>query len=294
VRPLSYLYVPGSAGDRLQQAAQRGADALILDLEDGVAPDAKDQARAAVADYLSARPAGPGELWVRINSGDLGQADVAAVVTPALAGVCLPKAGGVGDLRALDELLSRAEQQAGLPVRSVAVCPLIESAAGLAVAMDIARGPRVRRLQLGEADLAADLNLEPGLVGTELLLARSLIVMASRAASLPAPIAAVSVNFRDLDRFRTETESLRRLGFRGRACIHPSQIPVVHEVFMPSASDLAEAQAIVRVYDDMLARGAGAGVDQRGRMLDEAVVRTARQVIAACRREDSSSPEGEI
>jgi citrate lyase subunit beta/citryl-CoA lyase len=294
VIPRSYLYVPGSAGDRLQRAAQRGADALILDLEDGVAPGAKDQARAAVADYLSAGPAGPGEQWVRINSGDPGHADVAAVVTPALAGVCLPKVSSVGELRALDEVLARAENQAGLPAGSVAVCPLIESAAGLAAVADIACGPRVRRLQLGEADLAADLSLEPGPAGAELLLARSAIVLASRAASLPAPIAAVSVNFRDLDRFRAETQSLRRLGFRGRACIHPAQIPVVHEVFTPSASDLAEAQAIVRVYEDMLARGAGAGVDHQGRMLDEAVVRAARQIIAASRRDESSYPEGEI
>lgn len=292
--PRSYLYVPGSAGDRLQRAAQRGADALILDLEDGVAPGAKDRARAAVAGYLSAGSTGPRELWVRINSGDRGHADAAAVITPALTGVCLPKVSSTGELRALDEVLARAEHKAGLPAGSVAVCPLIESAAGLATVADIARGPRVRRLQLGEADLAADLSLEPGPAGTELLLARSAIVLASRAASLPAPVAAVSVNFRDLDRFRAETLSLRRLGFHGRACIHPAQIPVVHEVFAPSANDLAEAQAIVRVYEDMLARGAGAGVDHRGRMLDEAVARAARQVIAASRRGDSSYPEGEI
>ncbi len=280
----SYLYVPGSAGQRLQQAAQRGADALILDLEDGVARAEKERARAAVAAYLAAPPAGTGELWVRVNRGDAGLTDVAAVAGPSLTGVCLPKTDSVSELQALDEALTWAEQRAGLPAGSVAVCPLIESAVGLVAVAQIARAPRVRRLQLGEADLAADLGLEPGPDGGELLLARSQVVLASRAAGLPAPVAPVSVNFRDLDEFRASTMALRRLGFRSRACIHPAQVIVANEVFTPSAAELAEAQAIVRAHEDMLARGAGAGTDHRGRMLDEAVVRSARRVIATSRQ----------
>lgn len=168
----------------------------------------------------------------------------------------------------------------GCPPGSVAVSPLIESGAGLAAVMEIARCPRVRMLQIGEADLSADLGLEPGPGGLELLLARGKVVVASRAASLLRPVAAVSATFRYLQRFHAETLELRRLGFRGRACIHPAQIPVVHDVFTPSAEELADAHAIMRAYEHMLERGEATGVDHRGRMLDEAVVRSARATIA--------------
>lgn len=296
--PRSYLYVPGSAGDRLRRAGERGADALILDLEDGVAAREKDSARAAVASYLrglapgGSETGGPeagrtetggAETWVRINGGELGRRDVTAVVMASLTGVCVPKVDGPAELGALDEVLTAVERQAGLAPGSVAVCPLIESAAGLSAAAEIARSPRVRLLQIGEADLTADLGLEPGPAALELLMARSQVVLASRAAGLLAPMAAVSVNFGDLDRFREETLGLRRLGFRGRACIHPAQLPVVRDVFTPSAEELAEARSIVHAYQEVVARGDGAGVDHHGRMLDEAVVRSARAIIAMSR-----------
>lgn len=278
--PCSYLYVPADADPRLQLAGKRGADALIIDLEDGVAYPAKAGARAAAAQYCrQSRAPGP-ELWVRVNSGDLGEADIAAVICPAVRGVCVPKVAAHADLAAVDALLSRAERVAGLADRSVAVCPLIESAAGLTELAGITRAPRVCVLQIGEADLVADLGAERTPGGQELLLARSMVVAASRAAGLAAPVGAVSASFGDLEAFAAETLALRRLGFRGRACIHPAQIPVVHEVFTPSPAEVREAQAVVQAHEQAQQRGEGVTLDAGGRMLDEAVVRSARNMLA--------------
>lgn len=277
--PRSYLYVPGDAGERLARAHQRGADALILDLEDAVAPTRKEQARQAVARYLRNTPVSSLQLWVRVNQGALGLADLREVVTGSLTGVCVPKVSSAAGLEAVDAALHAAEVVAGLPEGSVAVCPLIESALGVTAAVDIARSPRVRLLQMGEADLAADLRVEPQPAGLELLMVRSLVVVASRAGRLAAPIAAASADFHQLEHFREETCELRRLGFGSRTCIHPAQVPVVNEAFSPTAAELADAAEVVRRYEEALRAGRGVAVDQHGNMLDEAVVRSARETL---------------
>ncbi|MFC6929162.1 aldolase/citrate lyase family protein [Actinomadura yumaensis] len=133
---------------------------------------------------------------------------------------------------------------------------------------------------MGEADLRADLGVEPGPDGRELLFARSQVVMASAAARIEAPIAPVSTDFRDLDSLRASTLALKRLGFQGRACIHPDQLPVVNAVFTPSAQEVARARDLVERYDAAIAAGTGVCLDERGRLVDEAVVRSARRLLA--------------
>jgi len=279
MNPRTWLYVPGSAGDRLQRAGERGADALIVDLEDAVAPAEKESARAAVAAWLAGAPVTPSALWVRVNSGQLGLGDAAAVVAPNLAGVFAPKVESRDELEALDAVLHAAESRAGLTAGQIGVCPLIESATGLEALRDIVRAPRVCQLQIGEIDLAADLGLQPQPGGFELLAIRSQVVVASRAAGLPAPMGAVSPNFRDVDAFRADSQLLQRLGFWGRACIHPAQLPIVHELCAPSAAEVEAAREVLRLFDEALARGQGAALDAEGRMLDEATVRAARHVL---------------
>jgi citrate lyase subunit beta/citryl-CoA lyase len=277
----SYLYVPGSAGRRLYRAADKGADSLIVDLEDGVAPAHKDSARSAAADFLR-HVAVP--TWVRVNSGDRGLADAEAVANYALTGIVVPKAESADQLHTIDRVLSGAEARAGLPLGSIALSPLVESAVGLQALDALARAPRVRMLQIGEVDLAADLGLDPSPGGTELAGIRSSVVVAGRAARLEPPVAAVSVDFTDLDSFRSETDGLRRAGFFGRACIHPAQIPVVHEVFTPSPEQLDQARSVMAAMREALARGDGTATDASGRLIDEAVVRSARRMMDAARR----------
>jgi citrate lyase subunit beta/citryl-CoA lyase len=283
---LAHLYVPGDAPGRFGKAVASGAGAVILDLEDAVAVAGKDEARAAVATWVRRPHAPHPEIWVRINAGARGDDDVRAVGAVGLTGICVPKVAGRADLERLDAVLAEVEERDGVPRGSVTVCPLIETAAGLLDAAAVARGPRVRHLQLGEADLVADLGMDPQPDGEQLLFARSQVVTASAAAGIAPPLAPVSTDFRDLAAFERSTHQLRRLGFVGRACIHPRQVPVVTAVFTP---DPAAVEAARDVLGRLAAHGSGVGVDRNGRMIDEAVARQARRVLARAHPERSPS-----
>ncbi|MEV0562990.1 CoA ester lyase [Dactylosporangium sp. NPDC050588] len=275
----SYLYVPGDAPAKLDKALDRGADALIVDLEDAVPLAGKARARAIVAAWLSDLPAAGPAVWVRVNPGPAGFDDVRAVVGPRLAGVCLAKAGSAAEVAALGTVLATTEEERGLPVGAVPVVPLLETATAVLDAARIARAPRVARLQIGEADLRAELGVTLGPDERELLFVRSQVVLASAAAGIAAPVASVSTDYRDLPALRASTVAFRRLGFVGRACIHPAQIPVVNEIFTPSAVEIAVAADLVQRFDAAVSSGAGVLVGADGRMVDAAVVRAARRVL---------------
>ncbi|MGI5184871.1 HpcH/HpaI aldolase/citrate lyase family protein [Dactylosporangium sp. CA-152071] len=275
----SYLYVPGDAPAKLDKALDRGADALIVDLEDAVPLAGKARARAIVAAWLADLPAAGPAVWVRVNPGPAGFDDVRAVVGPRLAGVCLAKAGSAAEVAALGTVLAAVEEERGLPVGAVPVVPLLETATAVLDAAQIARAPRVARLQIGEADLRAELGVTLGPDERELLFVRSQVVLASAAAGIAAPVASVSTDYRDLPALRASTVAFRRLGFVGRACIHPAQIPVVNEVFTPSAVEIAVAADLVERFDAAVSSGAGVLVGADGRMVDAAVVRAARRVL---------------
>ncbi len=276
----SWLYVPGDGGERLDKAIGRGADAVIADLEDAVAASAKDDAREAVAAWVRGGSPSGVQLWVRVHAGEAGLLDVDAVVAAGLTGVCVPKVASRTELELLDVRLAAAERSAQITVGRVRVMPLVESAQGLLAVHDLLRAPRVDQLQLGEVDLAADLGLEVADSGLQLLHARSVVIVASAAAGALPPPAAVSREFRDLQRFRDDTDALRRLGFVGRVCIHPAQLAVTHEVFTPSAQQVARARDVVDRFDAALSTGRAVATDEDGRMIDEAVVRSARRVLA--------------
>lgn len=280
--PRSYLYVPGDAPEKLAKALTRGADAVIVDLEDAVPPAAKDSARDAVRGWLADQPAaGPGrpQLWVRVNPGALGHEDARAVVGGALTGVMAAKTESAAELDALDGVLTAAESAAGLPAGAIRLVPLLESGSAVLRAGEIAAGPRVERLQLGEADLTADLGITVGPDERELDHLRSQIVLVSAAARIAPPVAPVSTNFRDLEALRSSTRALARRGFLGRACIHPAQVQVVNEVFTPTAEEVEAARDLIARFDEAVAAGRGVVVSAAGRMVDEAVVRQARRVL---------------
>lgn len=279
----SWLYVPGDGGERLDKASGRGADAVIADLEDAVAEAAKDQARAAVARWVRRGPPPGVQLWVRVNAGEAGLLDVDAVVAEGLTGVCVPKAAGSEELGRIDLRLAAGERAAGLAIGTIKVVPLVETAQGLLAVHDLLHAPRVGQVQIGEVDLAADLGLDVDDTGLQLLVARSTVVAASVAAGALPPPAAVSGEFRDLRRFRADTEALRRLGFVGRACIHPDQVGVTHEVFTPSERQVASARDVVHRFDAAVAQGRAVATGDDGRMIDEAVVRAARRVLETLR-----------
>lgn len=271
----SALYVPGNAQDKLDRILERGADEIIIDLEDAVAPREKDAAREIVRVWLHDLPVLDSVgVWVRVNPGQLREPDVRAVAgAPALTGFMVAKTETVQELDELDRLLASLGSTAG-------VVPLLESAGAIMRAYEIAQAPRVQRLQIGEADLRAEVGISPGPDERELLYTRSHVVMASAAAGITPPIAPVSTDFRDLDAFRESTRELARLGFVGRACIHPGQVAVANEVFTPTEDEIESARRLVGRWEFA---GSGVAVDDAGRFVDEAVVRQARLLLARAR-----------
>ena len=300
--PRSYLYCPGDRPDRLGRARTRGADAVIADLEDSVHARQKDVARRTVAGWLAERPRGAdgesaddetGETWVRVNPDSLA-ADLKAVVGPGLRGIVLPKAEP-GLVARLDDLLTRREHELDLPPGRLVVQAVIETARGLLAAAELASAPRVARLGVGEADLAAelgaDLQADPEVLGP----LRLQLVVASAAAGIAAPVGPASIDFHDLRALRTSTERLLRLGFRGRTAIHPAQLACINEVFTPSAEQVARARALISAFDAAAGAGIGVLTGPDGKMADAAVLRSAREVMAraawAPARNDHAGPD---
>ncbi len=279
----SYLYVPGDRADLLDKAAGRGADALVLDLEDAVTPARKAHARETVAGYLGAAvPAGP-ELWVRINSDQVA-ADV-EVLSPAAAGVWVPKAEPEL-LAEVDAALARVQRRLGPDAPAFRVVALIETARGVLTAPRVAEAPRVLRLGLGEADLAGELGLQPGPERAEFAPIRSQVVVASAAAGITPPVGPVETTLRDPERLELTTRALLRQGFRARSAIHPGQIATINEVFTPTEAEVASARAVLEALERAERGGSGVATDADGRLLDRAVVRAAAEVV---RRAEAST-----
>jgi citrate lyase subunit beta/citryl-CoA lyase len=272
----SYLYVPGDDERKIRKALAGEADAVVIDLEDAVAPNRKEEARATAARILGSEPGKP--VFVRVNAvgTDLFAADIDAVAAGHLAGLRLPKVESVEGVRLVAEALE------GLQSGAVIQC-LIESALGLERAFEIATShERVSGTSLGEADLAADLGVSDE-VG--LLYARSRVVVASRAAGLAPPVASVYTKVRDLEGLRRSTETAKRIGFFGRSAIHPSQVPVMNEVFTPQEHEVAEARELLGRLEDETEAGTGAFVLDDGRFVDRAVVESARLTLSLADRE---------
>lgn len=279
----SWLYVPGNRPDRFDKAASSGADAVIIDLEDAVPERSKDVARETVAEWLRGRTENDTQIWVRVNTGKRGIDDVSAVAVAGLRGVCLPKVQSIVELGAVDDRLSLSEVEQGFKEGKWVLSPLIESARGMTMLRTIVLGPRVHQVQLGAVDLAADLGLEVHSDCDDLLVIRSLLVMECAAARLAPPVAPVSIDFQDLEKFHKSTRSFKAGGFMGRACIHPNQVAVANTVFTPSESEVAQARDMIHRLALALETGDGVVLDQFGHLVDEATVRSARRVLSLVR-----------
>lgn len=267
----TYLYVPGDRPERLAKSHLRGADAIIADLEDAVLPAAKAAALDNVASWLHHRDLDSSAAWVRINTGEQGLIETRAIASAAgLRGLFVPK------VEAPDQLVAVRQAARDAGNSDLLLAPMIESATGIVRVEELAVQPGVFQLHLGEMDLAADLDLEPSHAGTELLYARSKIVVASRHAGLVSPAAPVSVVIDDPAGYRAETQALRRMGFSGRDCIHPKQVAIATDVFTPSPN----AQAWARLVLAQATTHGGAFRDANGVMVDEAILRRARRLLA--------------
>jgi citrate lyase subunit beta/citryl-CoA lyase len=269
----------------IEKAAASGADEVVIDLEDAVATEAKEPARATVLEALAELDWGSTAVAVRVNAPRTPwcHADLAALADAAgaLGSVVVPKVESPGDLAFVDRLLDGAEAAAGRP-RALRVQALIETAAGLGAVQAIAgSSPRLDALILGYADLAASLGRTPAGVADRATWnpAREAVLIAARAHGLQAidgPSLTVAVD----DVFTADTASARNLGWDGRWTIHPRQIPALLEAFTPTAEELDWARRVVDALAAAAADGARGAVAVDGQMLDEAVRLAALRVLA--------------
>ena len=267
----SWLFVPGDDPDKLAKAPSRGADALIVDLEDAVPQEGKQEARRMVVEWVDAVDDDT-PIWVRVNNEpELLADDVAAARRAGVTGIVVPK---VAHAAQAAEVTASVGADHG-------VIAMIETPAAVLDAAAIAATPGISTLMVGEYDLAAELGIDPSPDRHELAPIRAQVVLACAAAGIAAPIGPVSADFRDVDMFRANTEALRREGHRGRAVIHPAQVGPANDIFTPSADEVAAARRVLDRYEAALAEGKGVGVDDQGRLIDEAIVRSARQTMAA-------------
>ena len=271
----SLLFVPADGGSKLDKAFGSGADAIILDLEDSIAPERKKAAREACLEYLNAvrdRAERP-RLLVRINGLETGltDADLAAIVPGRPDAILFPKAEGGESVVHVDAKLTAQEAITGVPEGATKIlAQSVESARGLFLAGTFRdASPRLIGMTWGPEDLSSEVGAETnreadGNLTEPYRLARSMCLFGAAAAKIPA-IETIHVDFRNLDALRRDTELARRDGFTGRLAIHPAQVPVINEVFTPSAEQIEKAKAIVAAF----AAKPGAGtVGIGGKMYD--------------------------
>ncbi|MES2979968.1 MAG: CoA ester lyase [Pseudomonadota bacterium] len=270
-RARSFLFVPATRPDRFAKALDSGADCVILDLEDAVAPEQKAVARAQLAEALPAFSEGQrARLLVRINpTGTAWHAQDLTLVSQwtsqGLAGAMVPKAESPSQLRMVGVALGPSAQ----------LVPLIESLAGLDEAHLLAKTPQVARLAFGHLDFQLDLGMQCGAEATELASVRFHLVASSRRAGLSPPVDGVTTAIADGQRLVNDVQRGRAFGFAGKLCIHPSQVHAVNEAFSPSAAELQWAR---RVVEGARARG-GAVFSLDGRMVDLPVIRSAERTL---------------
>jgi citrate lyase subunit beta/citryl-CoA lyase len=280
-RPLrSVLYMPASNARALEKAKSLPADAIVLDLEDAVAPEAKDTARRQAVAALASGAYGPRTLVLRVNGLDTewGRADLAAAAASPPAAILLPKPSSADDLRNVQTAMDAA----GLPV-SIELWAMVETARALVALGDFAaegrrEGSRLAALVVGLNDLYVETRARPRADRWTALPWLSAVVTAARAGDLVA-LDSVCNDFRDAERLGRECEQARDLGFDGKTLIHPDQIALANEMLAPSAEEIAEARAIVAAFEKPEHAGKGA-IRLDGRMVELLHAAAARRTLA--------------
>jgi citrate lyase subunit beta/citryl-CoA lyase len=273
----SRLYLPGNSPKFMVNAGIYGADGLILDLEDSVAPTVKDEARLLVRNALRTIDFGGAERMVRINQLPAGLEDLPALVPHNVHLILIPKTESAEQVRTVDEHITRLEKQHNVS-EPVLLMPILESALGIIRAYEIATAsPRNVALTIGLEDYTADLGTQRTDEGRESFWARSQVVNAARAAGLQ-PIDTVFSDVQDAEGLRASVQEAKSLGFDGKGCIHPRQIPIIHEAFAPSEAEIDKARQIVLAFEDAQTKDLGV-VSLGSKMIDPPVVKRAQRTV---------------
>ncbi len=279
----SRLYLPGDQPKLQLNAGLHLPDAVILDLEDSVHPDRKDEARLLVRNALRCVDFGHAERMVRINQGPLGLEDLAAVLPERPDLILIPKTENAEQVRAVAERARALMDAAPGAEAPVWIMPILETALGIENAFEIGTSsPAVAALTIGLEDYTADLGVRKTLDGAESLYARTRLVNAAAAAGIQA-IDSVFGDVGDEEGLRAWARRSRSLGFEGMGCIHPRQVRPIHEAFAPSPAEIEKALKIVAAFEE--AESMGLGVVSLGtRMVDPPVVLRAQRLVAVARK----------
>ena len=276
----SMMFVPVNVEKFVDSAHTRGADAIILDLEDSILPKDKEHARTLVAAAAPKVARSGADVLVRINRPwRLCLRDLEAVVSKEICALMLPKAESADHVRMVAEVLDELEAERGLPPGHTRLVPMIESAAAFFRAQEVAAAhARVVALNLGAEDFALSVGMVPEAEG--LFYPKQQIVIAARAAGvLPLGFLGTVADFKDLDAFRGTIRRSRRLGFMGASVIHPSQIAILNEEFRPSPEEVAQARKVVTAFEAAAGGNQGA-IQVDGKMVDIPVVERCRATLA--------------
>ena len=275
----SLLFVPVTQERFVMGAARRGADAIILDLEDSVAPSEKERARTLVPEAAKIVSKGGADVLVRLNRPlRMTVRDLEAVIGPGVDAVMLPKAESAQHVQLVAEMIDELEAERGLAPGTTKMLAMVETASAFFRIAEIAQAhPRLVALNLGAEDFALSAGILPEAEG--LFMPKQMCVFAARAAGImPLGFIGTVAEFHDLDAFRHTVRRSRRVGFVGASVIHPSQIQILNEEFRPSETEVDHAERVVAAYDKALAGGVGA-VTVDGKMIDVPVVERARLLL---------------
>jgi len=288
----SFLFAPANVPRRVEKALTLAADAVILDLEDSVAPSDKPGARKSVAEALKRPRKARGYVRVNAPSTPFCFRDLLETLHARVDGVVVPKIESAADLHAIDWMMASLEREQGIAEGSIDLMPIIETAAGVQRVDRIIQARnlrpykgawRVKRVAFGAGDYGADVGLSPTLDEPELADARARLVLASRAAGLENPIDSPWFHFSEVEAFRRSLERSRRSGFQGRLCVHPDQIAPVNEAYLPSVEEVSRAERVVAAFAAAEAKGEAA-IQVDGQMIDYPIVHRARALLETMRK----------
>ena len=278
----SSLYVPANNPKLIQKAPSFPADIITFDIEDAVPPQRKDEARQMAVDNLAHGASGGSEVYVRINGWhtEWPNADIEAIVQPGLDGITVPKVRDADDVKRTDWKLEEMEVRRGLPVGSIKMCVLLETAAGIINAREIVKAsPRLVACFFGAVDYCADMRIRLTNEASEQAYARTAVCIAERSAGLVA-LDAPFPDYTNMEAFEKNTSDGVRMGFEGRMIIHPSQIEPAHRIYSPKDEEVEHARKVVKFFEEEgLAKGL-ASVAMDGKMVDTPVYVNAQEVIA--------------
>lgn len=275
----SMLFVPATAERFVSKAHTRGADAIIIDLEDAVALSEKPRARGLVAEVARSVGQAGADVVVRINRPlRMAIPDLEAAICAEVTAIMAPKAEGAEHIALLAEVVAELEAERGLTEGHTRFFPLIETVAGLCAAHEIAAASRVVAISLGGEDFADAMGMPEVHADAMLPYLRQVQVAARGAGALAMGYPGSIANFSDLDAYTADIARARGMGMDGGTCIHPAQVPVLNAGFAPTEAERAAATRIVEAYDAALARGDGA-VELDGKMIDVPVANRARRIL---------------